>query len=361
DCTTHCVASLPVAAGEPVTVAVDLHAGVAGSGAVLGRASAQLSPAAGHNAVPLAFSGVVARVVLGAPVLHLAAAVAGSTPLTVQAFDASGAPITGSAPFAHALVLSDTDASGSTRLEPAVVTSPATVVALQSTGAADASPVIGAALQDGGTLAVQTASLDTLPSMPVVPAASFVDSIGVNTHLYYPSYTRVAAPVRQALVDSGVRHVRDGFAPATRSAFYAALNDLAAQGIRADLIVAYGMDAGEIARDAAALAPGALEAIEAPNEYDHSGAGWDTRLANELAALRPALKASPTLAGVPFIGPSLTTQAAYAAMAGRSSLMDFGNMHDYFAGFFPAPAAGAAPASARPTAPSSGTWARRRR
>ena len=80
-----------------------------------------------------------------------------------------GAPITGSAPFAHALVLSDTDASGSTRLEPAVVTSPATVVALQSTGAADASPVIGAALQDGGTLAVQTASLDTLPSMPVVP------------------------------------------------------------------------------------------------------------------------------------------------------------------------------------------------
>ena len=99
-------------------------------------------------------NGVVASVVVTAP--KLGAGTSFSGPITVQAFDASGALIVGSAPYANAFTLTDNDASGHTSLTDngttaltVTVLSPNDVVILNYDGASIAQPTFTATIPPG--------------------------------------------------------------------------------------------------------------------------------------------------------------------------------------------------------------------
>jgi hypothetical protein len=59
--------------------------------------------------------------------------------------------------------------------------------------------------------------------LPVIPADSVVESIGVNTHWAYPNvYTHNYTGLKVKLAESGIHYVRDGTFPAV----FARANDL---------------------------------------------------------------------------------------------------------------------------------------
>ena len=190
-------------------------------------------------------------------------------------------------------------------------------------------------------------------------ADSFVDSIGICTHWSYPDtpYGFAYDAVRQKLVESGIRHVRDGFSPRVL--------ELAKLGIKTT--VGADMDNNEDGspatiqrilkriKDANAQAggTGAIEAIEGPNEPDFFWAsfkksylgqghqGGDKGIIAGVIAfqkdLYKALKADPATKNLPVIGPALGKTYGYDTKSplGKGTLtdsVDFGNFHPYCGG-----------------------------
>ncbi|HEY0380818.1 MAG TPA: hypothetical protein VGC72_01225 [Candidatus Elarobacter sp.] len=74
----------------------------------------QILPGSTNPNLAAQLDGVVATVTVTGP--HLQPGTAFSGPITVQAFDASGAPIVGPAPYSHSFTLTDTDGSSHTSL-----------------------------------------------------------------------------------------------------------------------------------------------------------------------------------------------------------------------------------------------------
>ena len=186
-------------------------------------------------------------------------------------------------------------------------------------------------------------SADPAPVVPVFPvldarpartAASFVDSIGVNVHLSYLStaYGNFAA-VKAALLDLGVRHIRDGACAGCRWLFPRFL-DLASAGVRATLIAGSPKNTtGTLPDNLAAIATSlraSVEAVEGPNEYDNQGdAQWAPKLAAYQRELAERVAADPALAGMPVIGPSFVHAGSRAQAGDLSAWMTHGNLHSY--------------------------------
>jgi len=160
------------------------------------------------------------------------------------------------------------------------------------------------------------------PSVPV-DARAFVDTIGVNTHLWYGDTPYVDyAMVKRRLMELGVRHIRDGLDPAGTSTFSDRVNDLGAAGIKSTLIACRveppGTPWATYAQEARTRVRSALDALEGVNEPDLVAAGqadWagraracqgdiyqqarDPAIGRPLAApvLGPSLQAGNTLIG----------------------------------------------------------------
>lgn len=182
-----------------------------------------------------------------------------------------------------------------------------------------------------------------------VPADSFVNSIGVNTHLswmdrnYYKAFSTVVLPKLRAL---GVRHIRDG-APAApnkwwMSAVYGHYQTLAAAtGAKFTLVVSPALtDAGPGSNysDASHLRTvlqyaGAdnVEAFEGLNEHDQSWrATWAAEVRSMQQALWTTVKSDPSLASrYKVLGPTLVYSASIAAVGNLSAYMDAGAFHPY--------------------------------
>jgi hypothetical protein len=206
-----------------------------------------------------------------------------------------------------------------------------------SGGSSTSATTSGTASGTGSSPTAPVAS--NLPSAVVTPASQFVDSIGMNVHLRFPAYIANYATIKQALLTLGIRHLREGFPTDTDADFYSKVNDLASHGIKMDMVTYYNQTIAAI-EQGAALMPGALEYIESPNEYDNPIVSatdplWNPHLIAYQQTLYRGVKASPALSGIPVIGASLIKDADYAAMAGQSAYMDFGNMHNYFEAFPP--------------------------
>lgn len=201
-----------------------------------------------------------------------------------------------------------------------------------------------------GVLAVApllfTLDLTRAASQPAKSAESFIDSVGVNTHLGYFDTAYGDYPlIKDKLSTLGVRHIRDGAYlssdPDYNRTIYDRYKDLAALGIRANLIVdpraenlsrLYPSKLAEIA----SLAGDALESFEGPNEYDISGDGdWVNVLRAYQWSLYAAARSDPSTASIPVIGPSLTSREAYEALGDLSADLDYGNIHSYPGGTNP--------------------------
>ena len=214
-------------------------------------------------------------------------------------------------------------------------TAPSTPAAPQP--AAPASPDPAAPRAPAPAPSAPAPVFPVLASRPASAAAAFVDSIGVNVHLSYLStaYGDFAA-VRKALVDLGVRHIRDGACAGCRWLFPRYL-ELARLGIRATLIIGSPKHTtGTLADNLEALRTPlrtAVEAVEGPNEYDVSGdASWAAALRAYQRELWERVAADPSLRALPVIGPSFVRPASRAQAGDMSAWMTHGNLHAYAGG-----------------------------
>ncbi len=178
------------------------------------------------------------------------------------------------------------------------------------------------------------------------PADHFADSVGVCTHWSYPDtpYGFAFEGVKQRLLQSGIRHVRDGLSER--------LVELGKLGIRATVLVdADKPIADSLAAIKKANAQGArIVAIEGPNEPDlfwknnqrsYAGQGAGQGDAGIIAGviafqkdLYAAVKADAALRGLTVLGPALGKTYGYDTRSplGKGTLTDFvdwGNFHPY--------------------------------
>lgn len=206
---------------------------------------------------------------------------------------------------------------------------------------ATASPSAAATQSESATASPSTTATQSTTANPntntLTPVSSraFFHSIGINIHLSYPIYANNWQAVRAQLVTLGVGHVRDGMLPVSNTAYYAKLRDLTTLGIHGTLTTAPSESIAYVEAGVSA-APGFAEGVEGPNEYDvNNGANWRDTLVSYQSTLYKGAKASQVLKDLPIIGPSLTRAESYAAVGDISASLDYGNMHNYFAGFSP--------------------------
>ena len=163
---------------------------------------------------------------------------------------------------------------------------------------------VGAALALAGVTSAQAGSMR---------AASFVDSVGVGTHLTQQSAYSDAKKVQTALAYLGVRHLRDA-APDPRSPYPAVFGAYAAAGYDFTLTGAgysTGIQADLQAAAFQAAHPGAIvgfEGFNEPNNWARPSGGWY------------AAQANTHLAAAAYTRELLVERAAYPALAGVAIL-----------------------------------------
>lgn len=175
-------------------------------------------------------------------------------------------------------------------------------------------------------------------------AFSFVNSIGINTHLNYfdRAYGNFAF-VEHELKYLGVRHVRDGVhlqGSDYNSLLFSRWERLGHDGISFDALFDPRSRLGNLnsalLQEVYDLSGGSLDAVEGPNEMDVSGeADWPAVESAYQASLFHSAKSDSTLRGLPVIGPSLAFAAHSTQLGNLSGVLDFGNLHPYPAGAMP--------------------------
>lgn len=173
-----------------------------------------------------------------------------------------------------------------------------------------------------------------------VPAASFLDSMGVNTHFTFDNspYATRYAEVRSKLAALGLRHVRDVLHPH--------VPDLARLGIRATVLAEPNLGTPESFRNRikALNANGiAVDTVEGANEPDMfwkrlhiswKGQGYPKGPVAWQRDLFHTLKADPATSKLTIIGPSLGLAGMPSARPPESWIdlrkhSDWGNVHPY--------------------------------
>jgi len=173
-------------------------------------------------------------------------------------------------------------------------------------------------------------------------ADSFVDTIGVNTHLSYidtvyseKNYQRI----NQLLPDLGVRHIRDGLILSIpqkfdASYYYNQLNYLALKhGIRSTLTNGHSITTiiqePELAHTLGRISASVI-AITGPNELDNGSIpDWPDHLKATQRILFESARKYPTQTQLAVIGPSLIHRANFQQLGSLSEHLDYGDMHSY--------------------------------
>lgn len=168
-------------------------------------------------------------------------------------------------------------------------------------------------------------------------ADSFVDSIGVNTHLYYDNtvyYKKYNEIIKPRLQELGVRHIRDG-AVINSNRYYSRLRDLDTIGIRVDLIAdPREINPGQAVKIIKKL-NNVVEAVEGPNEYDASGnSKWADTLRSYQQSLYKEINTQVN-SKLPILGPSLIRSESYSKVGELTAYLDYGNLHPYPGGRWP--------------------------
>jgi hypothetical protein len=195
------------------------------------------------------------------------------------------------------------------------------------------SPSLPANLQKTAALAYQPLPVPTPRS-----ADSFVDAIGVNTHLHDTGtgYVSAWSQVQSLLLSLGVRHIRDAVIDTTWQPYYDHLNALGAAGIHADLVTTMN-ESPSLLLAYPSRVSSSLEAYEGPNEYDLSNDPiWASNLTTFQQMLNSTVRGNAATSQYSVIGPSLTSEHAWLAIGNLSGSEDYGNIHAYFAGRNPA-------------------------
>jgi hypothetical protein len=182
--------------------------------------------------------------------------------------------------------------------------------------------------QGGGTASATTTLLvQSLSGVQALTAFQFTDSVGVNVHLGYGDtvYATQFPQIMQSMISLGVKHFRDVLNQAQPFQYQNA-EALGKSGIKADWIMDINNSASDIG-SAYTNAPDATAGFEGPNEDD--AAAGPTILAF-MQLLHNTVQGNPATAAMPVIAPSFIQPASFATQGNLSSLINFGNTHDYF-------------------------------
>uniref|UniRef100_A0A832H1P6 Calcium-binding protein n=1 Tax=Oscillatoriales cyanobacterium SpSt-402 TaxID=2282168 RepID=A0A832H1P6_9CYAN len=178
-------------------------------------------------------------------------------------------------------------------------------------------------------------------SIPTRMADSFVNSIGVATHLRYldTAYTRYEDVIKPRLQELGVRHIRDG---GKDLLMFQKMNDLAKLGIKSTLVMdpRDGIFPANVVSEVLNPTLSAVEAIEGPNEWDvqpqlnYQGQTFPGGIRAYQTDLYNAIKQNPATANLSVLMPSLAIPFN-APQLGYINELDAGNMHSYAGGNLP--------------------------
>ncbi len=167
------------------------------------------------------------------------------------------------------------------------------------------------------------------------PADSFADSVGVCIHLGYgdTAYGRYDV-IKRRLIQSGIRYVRDGVTLGNADVL-GKLKDLAASGIKTNLVLDPRQVAPAQAVGLVKSLGGAVASVEGPNEPNLFYSDlFPAGIRDYQARLYLALKADPQTASIPVLSPALAFPGEIAARLGPVAC-DFGAMHPYPGGQLP--------------------------
>jgi hypothetical protein len=168
-------------------------------------------------------------------------------------------------------------------------------------------------------------------------ANSFIDSIGLATHLRYTdtSYGRYADVVEPRLRELGIRHIRDG---GNNQEMFDKMNRLAQLGIRSTLVMDLrdNINPGNVVSIVKKVLSAAA-AIEGPNEWDvnnvpYNGKGFPENVRDFQTGIFNAMKRDPVTANIPVLAPSMAIPENGVLLGSLRSVLDFGNMHSYAGG-----------------------------
>jgi hypothetical protein len=184
-------------------------------------------------------------------------------------------------------------------------------------------------------------------------AYSFVDSIGVNTHLrYYDTAYGNYPLIKQRLQELGVRHIREGGNDPT---WVERVNDLASVGIKSTIVLdpnigispieSYSMRSNNYNLDELLknVIPGSVDAVEILNEFDYFSTkfqytrnGQPINTSNWISYVRDftrdtynAINSDPALQDIAVIGPSFVYADSSTKIGDLSQWVDYGNAHPY--------------------------------
>jgi hypothetical protein len=171
-------------------------------------------------------------------------------------------------------------------------------------------------------------------------ADSFVNSIGVGTHMNYANtpYLNNWPQVFADLKASGIRHIRDGYFDPNWGGIYTSRHQQLVQqaGILTNYVINYNPGVSAQSIEQLSRETGDMELLEAPNECDlpgGCGAGTSqTQSLNNMIAYLPMIQQAGAALNVPVLGPSFAAWESYSMVGNISSLMTYNNMHFYFGG-----------------------------
>ncbi len=178
-------------------------------------------------------------------------------------------------------------------------------------------------------------------------ADSFVDSIGITTHLNYQDsvyFTDYEGTIKPALSDLAIRHIRDDGSPYSSVLPERAKDLYNSYGIKSSYATGYNI---QNTINFLKQYGSALEMIEAPNEPDN-GKGpdgnqgffrygghtnWYDSVRQYQQELYAAVKSDPDLSSLPVLGPALalgsTADIKVAQLGNIEAWVDYGNSHNY--------------------------------
>lgn len=163
-------------------------------------------------------------------------------------------------------------------------------------------------------------------------AWDFINSVGVNTHFgYYDTqYARYEEILKPRLLESGIKHIRDGTYNEDVVRKY---KEVGKAGVRLLLITR----SNKVADQAKSIGP-MLWGVEAVNEPDgrRTPGSWEQAAREEQRKLYEVIKGDLDLQSIPVVGISLANIKESPGLLGDlSQWMDYGGMHPYAAGQHP--------------------------
>jgi hypothetical protein len=189
-------------------------------------------------------------------------------------------------------------------------------------------------------IAVATPKPADAAPVPAKSAASFVESIGVDTHFSYTDtpYVSRFQEVKAKLVELGVHHIREDLLPG-RPDQYTRLNELAQAGIGSTLIMGSPENGDTGLEELLSIARTKLtgvDALEGPNEpySDDNEPDWTANTDAYQQALHEKATSTPQLASLPIVGPT-TIFWQNGELGNISPWLNYGDIHPYSGGYPP--------------------------